>query len=202
MCTARKNYNKSKKKDRMDNDKTTEPITVSYVLAEGADPKFSPTRQDRADGRQDTGWDVKAYSIEYSKRTHHGKLDTILKVLTFGLYKPVPCWISVDTGISLQADDPTVGFSARMNSRSSKRPFILGNAHGTIDPGYTGHVHFIFNTLGWATWDDINEYFMQGAVIGQLIPERQVPVDMQRAILLLETSRQTGGFGSTEKVRV
>lgn len=159
---------------------------------------YSPCRKFRVDERQDTGWDVKVKSVEFSKRTLHGKWDKLLQILTLGLYKPVPCFVKVDTGVSVQAVDTGIGFQLRMNSRASKTPFVLGNAIGTIDPGYTGNIMAIFNVLSWATWDDINSYFKEGAVIGQLVPERQVEIvwlklDRRPAA----TDRSTGGFGST-----
>lgn len=173
---------------------------VSYMLPPATTPKMlAPSRKNRADGRNDTGYDVKAYTIEYSERTHHGVWDKVLKVLTFGLYKPIPCYITVNTGVRLQADDPTIGFEGRMNSRASKRPFVLGNCDGTIDPGYTGEILFIFNTFAWATWKDINDYFQVGNVVGQIIPERQEPIELQHALLLVETDREDKGFGSTAK---
>ena len=163
---------------------------------------FFPSKKDRADGRQDTGWDLMVFSREHSKRTLRGKWDKLLRILTFGLYKPVPCYIKVGTGVRVQAEDKTVGFCIRMNSRHSKSPFILGNAVGTIDPGYTGELKLIFNTLSWATWRDIEEFFCPGNIIGQLVPERQVEVKFERVkdrASIESTSRGTGGFGSTAR---
>lgn len=167
-----------------------------------AKPDLFPHKKDRADGRQDTGWDLMVFSREHSKRTLHGKWDKLLRVLTFGLYKPVPCYIKIGTGVHVQAEDKTVGFCIRMNSRHSKQPFILGNAVGTIDPGYTGELKLIFDTLSWATWDDIEEFFRPGNVIGQLVPEQQVAVKFERVrdrASIESTSRGAGGFGSTAR---
>lgn len=170
---------------------------VNYVVKPDAAFDIHPGRKDRKDGRQDSGYDVKAYAIEYSDRTLHGKWDKVLKFITFGLYKPVPCYIKVNIGVALQAEENTIWFCARMNSRAAKRPFILGNTPGTIDPGYNGDVYLIFDMFSWCTWEDINEYFRVGEVVGQLIPMRQVDVTLREAPFLQETSRQAGGFGST-----
>lgn len=171
-------------------------INVSFV---SKDISLSPKRRTRTDGRDDLGWDVCAYTIKYSDRTQRGWLDKVLKVLSFGLYKPIPCWVEVNTGVSVQADDPAVGFDGRMNSRASKPPFVLGNGLGTIDPGYTGDIRLIFDIFSWATWEDLNGYFKQGSVVGQLVPIRSLKVKMHPALFLTETDRSAGGFGSTEE---
>lgn len=162
----------------------------------------------------DVGYDVTIKSFEYSKemqvstRLIEESLEAGEDGVTRSHYHrytaPIPCHITVDTGIAVQMDEQDgrahcISVDAVPNSRMSKPPFVLGNSLGTIDPGYTGTIKFIYDVLPSATWEDINERFKIGATIGQLKFSVVLTPGLRRVDTLDDTDRGDGGFGSTEK---
>lgn len=129
----------------------------------------------------DVGYDVKMTWYALKKDDNTGK----------------PLYIIAHTGVHVQPVDPDYYIEIVPNSRLAKRPFVLGNSVGIIDPGYTGEVMFIFKVLDWATDADIDEYFKAGNVIGQFIVRKRYEAEFSIVQKLGDTERGTGGFGST-----
>lgn len=164
--------------------------------------------------RTDIGYDIKIKSFEYSKEIQAStrlieeptkSVENGVSVSSFRRYPTaIPCYIKVDTGVAIQMDGQDdlahcISVEAVPNSRMSKAPFVLGNSIGVIDPGYTGTIKFIYNVLPSATWEDINDRFVVGAVIGQLKFSVVLTPGLRRVDELDATDRGDGGFGSTEK---
>lgn len=110
-----------------------------------------------------------------------------------------PCYIICHTGVHVQPVNTDYYIEAVPNSRVGKRPVMLGNGIGIIDPGYTGEVLFIFKVMPWATEKDIEEYFAENNVIGQFIVRERYGIEWNLVSKLEETDRGDGGFGSTAK---
>lgn len=110
-----------------------------------------------------------------------------------------PKYIIARTGVHVQPADDRYYIEAVPNSRVGKRPIILGNSIGIIDPGYTGEVLFIYKVMPWATEKEIEEFFADGNVIGQFIARKRYGINFNVVDKLESTERGDGGFGSTAK---
>lgn len=108
-----------------------------------------------------------------------------------------PLYVIAHTGVHAQPVDSDYYIEIVPNSRLAKRPFVLGNSVGIIDPEYTGEIMFIFKVLDWATEADIDEYFRSGNVIGQFIIHKRYEAQFTIVQKLSDTERGSGGFGST-----
>lgn len=108
-----------------------------------------------------------------------------------------PRYVILHTGIHVQ---PEEGYWTMVvpNSRSGKRPFILGNCVGIIDEGYTGEIRFVYKVMPWGDMKDIFKFFYKGAVCGQLIVMKRYNAIWHEVAKLNDTVRGNNGFGSTE----
>lgn len=153
----------------------------------------------------DVGYDIHAKSISYGQ-------DTVSLVPIFAngsvqsTVKSIPSFITVDTGVHIQPVDPNYWVELKPNSRTNKLPIIMSHVDnlygnvGTIDPGYTGPIRIIFNTLPGCTHKILDEFFKEGAVMGQLVVHKRYSMDFVEEEFI-DTTRQDNGFGSTDTVR-
>ncbi len=98
----------------------------------------------------------------------------------------------IKTGLSIALP---IGFEAQVRPRSglaAKKGITVLNAPGTIDADYRGEVGVILINLS-------NEDFIinDGERIAQLVIAKHERVFWEEVTVLDETSRGTGGFGST-----
>lgn len=98
------------------------------------------------------------------------------------------------TGIAVEIPP---GFFGAIFPRSSirKTPLILSNCVGVIDSGYRGEIVFSFR---WVNTADGMQY-AAGDRIGQLVILPLPDVEFEEVLVLTETARGAGGFGSTGK---
>lgn len=98
----------------------------------------------------------------------------------------------VATGFALELPD---GLEAQLRPRSGlalKHGLTLLNSPGTIDPDYRGEIHVILTNLG------SNPFTVRrGERIAQIVFARFERVQLIEQNELTESSRGTGGFGST-----
>ena len=94
-------------------------------------------------------------------------------------------------GTGLAMEIPT-GHVSLLFPRSSisKTNLRLANAVGVVDPGYRGEVILKFDNTG-------KEQYRVGERIGQMIILPFPKIEFEEVEELSETSRGTGGFGST-----
>jgi dUTP pyrophosphatase len=146
----------------------------------------------------DVGADVKALHtcVVQGDGTEHN-IETIADCLALRNKRIDVAKIKIDTGVHATPPD---GYYLELvpNSRLSKTPFMYANSFGVIDPGYTGSMRVILNTVNSITPDDLVP-FLPGRVVGQLILRKQERATFTEVDELEETERGAGGFGSTER---
>ncbi len=98
----------------------------------------------------------------------------------------------VPTGLFIELP---IGFEAQVRPRSglaAKKGITVLNAPGTIDADYRGEIGVILVNLSKDTFVIEN-----GERIAQLVIAKHERAEWEEAIVLSETSRGEGGFGST-----
>ena len=107
---------------------------------------------------------------------------------------PVRKSVVVPAGFSMELP---VGFEAQIRPRSGlalKHDLMLTNSPGTIDAGYRGEVGVIMYNGGTEEFP-----IHRGDRIAQMVIAKLPEVSLVKADALSETSRGSGGFGSTGK---
>jgi dUTP pyrophosphatase len=102
---------------------------------------------------------------------------------------------TIDTGIACEATIGAIGTSFWMLSRSSvatKTPLLLCNSIGLIDAGYRGNLMGVFYNTS-----DTPFVVEQGSRLLQICAPDLKPVTFELVDTLSNTSRGTGGYGST-----
>ncbi len=100
----------------------------------------------------------------------------------------------VPTGLFLELP---VGYEAQIRCRSGlalKHDLSLPNAPGTIDAGYRGEVGVIMYNRG-----EVPFHVHRGDRIAQMVISKLPEVELVEVETLEESTRGTGGFGSTGK---
>ncbi len=100
--------------------------------------------------------------------------------------------ILIKTGISIEL--PT-GYEAQVRPRSGlalKNAITVLNTPGTIDSGYRGEVGVIIINHGKLPFE-----ITKGTKIAQMVINRFVEASVEIVDELTDTSRSSGGFGST-----
>lgn len=98
----------------------------------------------------------------------------------------------ISTGIFIELP---VGYEAQVRPRSGlamKKGLSVLNSPGTIDADYRGEVKVILINLSQETVTIEN-----GERIAQMVIQKHEQADWEEVEMLNETSRGTGGFGST-----
>jgi dUTP pyrophosphatase len=103
-------------------------------------------------------------------------------------------YVRFRTGLAIEIPDGYVGL---IFPRSSifKTPLVLTNCVGVIDSDYRGEISFIFKMVPHAK--NIKDAYKEGDRIGQLVIVPIPSVEILEVDELTETSRGSGGFGST-----
>ena len=102
---------------------------------------------------------------------------------------------TINTGIACEAKIGAVGTSFWMLSRSSvatKTPLILANSIGLIDAGYRGNLMGVFYNTSETPF-----VVEKGSRLLQICAPDLKPVTFELVDTLSNTSRGTGGYGST-----
>lgn len=139
---------------------------------------------------------AKPYYINHSNY-HEG--DAGLDVFTLkDVIVPAGKMVKVDTGVSCEAltDDKKKGLSFYMYPRSSivKTPLRLANSVGIIDRDYRGNLMGCFDNIS------SEDYTIKaGTRLLQICGPTLDPITFELVDELSETSRGSGGFGSTGK---
>ncbi|MBO9427434.1 dUTP diphosphatase [Labrenzia sp. R4_1] len=109
-----------------------------------------------------------------------------------------PLWLEpgsqalVPTGLAMSLP---AGFEAQVRPRSglaAKHGVTVLNTPGTIDADYRGEVRVILINLGDTAFE-----ISRGDRIAQMVISPVLQAEIQEVEILSETSRGTGGFGST-----
>ncbi len=109
-----------------------------------------------------------------------------------------PLWLEpgsqalVPTGLAMSLP---AGFEAQVRPRSglaAKHGVTVLNTPGTIDADYRGEVRVILINLGDTAFE-----ISRGDRIAQMVIAPVLQAEIQEVEILSETSRGTGGFGST-----
>lgn len=98
----------------------------------------------------------------------------------------------IPTGVFLELPG---GYEAQVRPRSGlalKQAMTLLNAPGTIDAGYRGEIGVIMFNAGC---EDVR--FERGDRIAQMVIQKLPAVELRQVEALTETTRGSGGFGST-----
>lgn len=128
-------------------------------------------------------------------RGHPG--DAGLDLTAMAVESARPKVFAFDTGISVE---PPPGTYCEVVPRSSmvKTDFMLANSVGVIDPDYRGRIRVVLRYLGEAAdGGQAEAEAMIGSRIAQLLVRRLEPVRVEAAEILADSSRGSGGFGST-----
>ena len=110
------------------------------------------------------------------------------EVLNPGEIKLIP------TGLSIALPN---GYEAQIRPRSGlalKYGITMVNTPGTIDADYRGEIGLILTNLGQAPFE-IN----RGDRVAQMVLNKVIRAKFEEVEILDETSRSSGGFGSTGK---
>jgi dUTP pyrophosphatase len=102
--------------------------------------------------------------------------------------------VLIPTGIAIALP---VGFEAQIRPRSGlalKQGLSLVNSPGTIDSDYRGEIQIIAINLGAEPI-----VIERGQRIAQMVVQRVVRVNWQEVNDLVQTTREAGGFGHTDK---
>jgi dUTP pyrophosphatase len=102
---------------------------------------------------------------------------------------------AVATGIALAIPDGFAGFVLPRSGLAARHGIALVNAPGLIDPGYHGEVRVLLLNTDRAQAFHIEN----GERIAQLVLVPISSADFKEAVMLSETARGEGGFGSTGK---
>lgn len=135
----------------------------------------------------------------YINHSNYHEGDAGLDVFTLeDVTVPAKTMGKVDTGIACEAlnDEKTLGLSFYMYPRSSivKTPLRLANSVGIIDRDYRGHLMGCFDNI-----TDEDYIIKKGTRLLQICSPNLEPITFELVEELSETSRGTGGFGSTGK---
>jgi len=105
-------------------------------------------------------------------------------------------YIQYKTGIAIE---PPEGYHTEIYPRSSisKYNLQLCNSLGLIDEPYRGEIILRFNLIGSKRVGA--KVYAKGDKIGQLVIKKTISMDFIEVEELEETSRGTGGFGSSGK---
>lgn len=98
----------------------------------------------------------------------------------------------IPTGVSMAIPE---GFEGQVRSRSGltyKRGLVVANGIGTIDSDYRGDIGVILLNI-----DDKPQRVEAGERIAQLVIARYERVELENVLILSDTYRGTGGYGST-----
>lgn len=100
---------------------------------------------------------------------------------------------AVPTGIAVAIPEGYAGFVHARSGRALREGLGVANGPGLIDAGYRGEIKVIVVNL------DVSEAIKieRGDKIAQLVIQRVERADLQEVDELPDTSRGSGGFGST-----
>ena len=98
----------------------------------------------------------------------------------------------VKTGISIELPPGTEAQVRPRSGLAAKHGVTVLNSPGTIDEGYRGEVCVILVNHGQAPF-----MIEPGMKIAQMVVKPVIRVEVEEAAELSDTSRGTGGFGST-----
>jgi dUTP pyrophosphatase len=101
-------------------------------------------------------------------------------------------YIEYGTGIAVELPEGYVGLVFPRSSISSKS-LALSNSVGVVDSGYRGEIKFRFK----ATPTFHQHHYEVGDKIGQLVIMPYPQIELEEVLVLNETVRGTGGFGSS-----
>jgi dUTP pyrophosphatase len=101
-------------------------------------------------------------------------------------------YIEYGTGIAIELPEGYVGLVFPRSSISSKS-LALSNSVGVVDSGYRGEIKFRFK----ATPTFHQHHYEVGDKIGQLVIMPYPQIELEEVLVLNETVRGTGGFGSS-----
>lgn len=113
-------------------------------------------------------------------------------------------FIEYKTGLAIEVP---AGYHTELFPRSSvsKYDLILANSIGLVDNGYRGELRFRFKYIPrfvveeGALQQQPPILYKKGDKIGQIVVRQTVHLDVKEVQELSDTSRGTGGFGSTGK---
>jgi dUTP pyrophosphatase len=101
-----------------------------------------------------------------------------------------------DTGIALEIPKGYVGILVPRSSINNDTTLFLQNSVGIIDSGYRGTLKFMFRNAQVP-----GKKYKVGDRIGQLLIIPHPTLHFEEVDELSKTSRNTGGYGSSEKER-
>jgi dUTP pyrophosphatase len=96
---------------------------------------------------------------------------------------------AVPTGLALEFPE---GYGALIEDRSGLAVRGLTTLAGVIDPGYRGEIRVVLTNLG-----PTPIHIATGDRIAQLRIVQRLEATFEEVLTLVETDRNTGGFGST-----
>lgn len=103
--------------------------------------------------------------------------------------------VAISAGVRIEIPSDYVGFVVPRSGRSLKRPFIIPNSPGTLDPGYQGELLVIQRNVGQGAFA-----IEHGEKIAQLLFTKAEYLN-PTVVKSFEatTARGTKGIGSTDK---
>ena len=102
----------------------------------------------------------------------------------------VACLVS--TGVAIELPEATEAQVRPRSGLALKHSVTVLNTPGTIDEGYRGEVGVVRINHGPTTF-----HVTRGMRIAQLVVQKRWPVEVVEVDGLTDTTRGTGGFGST-----
>ena len=98
----------------------------------------------------------------------------------------------VPTGVAIELPEATEAQVRPRSGLALKHSVTVLNTPGTIDEGYRGEVGVVLINHGYTTF-----HVTRGMRIAQLVIQKRWTVEVVQVDGLTDTTRGTGGFGST-----
>ena len=102
------------------------------------------------------------------------------------------------TGLAFEIPEGYVGLLFPRSS-NSKKDLYLTNHVGVVDSGYRGEIFFKYRPTTDILTNGQPEIYKVGERIGQLLVMPYPKVELNPVLVLSDTERGTGGFGSSGK---
>lgn len=160
----------------------------------------------------DSGYDLRATSVKIVGIDELGQLKENYPTSEPNILWEEIHYIEYDTMVCIEPKEPDTFCYLLPNSRiTGKTNLVMGNSIGTIDNPYRGRLLDRFKYIMQPNDIHINEkgeilckvnlsrIFKVGDVIGQMVFTKKIETQMEKVDKLTDTTRGSGGFGSTEK---
>ena len=138
---------------------------------------------------------IKKLSNDAIIPTYSTKGDACVDLTAISVRIDTSC-VTYHTGLAIEIPEGYVGLLFPRSS-VSKKDMILANSVGVIDSGYRGEVMLKFKKTKYNQYLPLANIYNEGDRVGQLMIIPYPHIEFEEIDTLSNTTRGTGGFGST-----